>query len=113
MRYCTSGRISRWYLTPRAVTSWNHSGGCPASARCGRRATSDPPQCVSLDYGRLSASAWPALAFGAHRFRAFRQAQRAFEQERAELGDRFQQDGIEEFATEAVLAGEMAAMLAV
>lgn len=56
---------------------------------------------------------WPILGFGNQRFRALTVAAWAFEKEREKLGDQFQEHGIEELATEAVLAGEMAAMLAI
>lgn len=55
---------------------------------------------------------WPILGFGAHRFRALTAASFAFEHERETLGDRFGSQSIERTETEAVLAGEMAAMLA-
>ncbi|CCH89126.1 protein of unknown function [Modestobacter italicus] len=56
---------------------------------------------------------WPLFAFGQQRFRALITARRAFEHERELLGERFGEHGIEELGTEAVLSGEMAAMLAV
>ena len=56
---------------------------------------------------------WPVLAFGGHRFRALIVARWAYQRERQMLGDQFEEHGIEDLATEAVLAGEMAAMLAV
>jgi hypothetical protein len=56
---------------------------------------------------------WPVLAFGAQRFRARTLAELAHNWERELLGDRFKAHGIENLAAEAVLAGEMAAMLAV
>ncbi|MCD5419520.1 hypothetical protein LRS71_08085 [Rhodococcus pyridinivorans] len=56
---------------------------------------------------------WPALSFGDHRFRARAVASVAYENERMQLGDRSRKDGIEELSTEAVLAGEMAAILAI
>jgi hypothetical protein len=55
---------------------------------------------------------WPALAFGFHRFRALHTAQLANRHEQKLLGDRFKEDGVERSVTEAVLAGEMAAVLA-
>lgn len=60
-----------------------------------------------------AAEAWPLFAFGHHRFRALTTASRAFEHERELLGEKFGENGIEELGTEAVLSGEMAAMLAV
>lgn len=57
--------------------------------------------------------AWPLFAFGGQRFRALTTATKAFERERDLLGERFGEHGIEELGTEAVLSGEMAAMLAV
>lgn len=56
---------------------------------------------------------WPVLALGHQRFRALTAAQMAFDQERRRLGVEFDETGIDELATEAVLAGEMAAMLAI
>ncbi|MEH1055904.1 hypothetical protein V6U89_11910 [Micromonospora sp. CPCC 206171] len=55
---------------------------------------------------------WPVLSFGAQRFRALILAEHALKVERKMLGDRFDEMGIQSLATEAVLAGEMAAMLA-
>lgn len=60
-----------------------------------------------------SSESWPLFAFGQHRFRALITARNAFERERELLGEDFGEDGIEELTTEAVLSGEMAAMLAV
>ncbi len=56
---------------------------------------------------------WPILGFGAHRFRALAAASISFEHEQKTLGDRFGSHSIERTETEAVLAGEMAAMLAI
>ncbi|MET8312017.1 hypothetical protein [Micromonospora sp. NPDC005173] len=56
---------------------------------------------------------WPVLSFGAQRFRALILAEHAHRTEREALGDRFDEQGIQNHATEAVLAGEMAAVLAV
>jgi len=55
---------------------------------------------------------WPLFAFGDQRYRALRTARWAFEQERKMFGPQFDERAIENLATEAVLAGEMAAMLA-
>jgi hypothetical protein len=56
---------------------------------------------------------WPVFGFGNQRYRALTTAMRAYDNERELLGDRFDASGIGNLATEAVLAGEMAAMLAV
>ncbi|MFF0281781.1 hypothetical protein ACFYSW_15855 [Rhodococcus aetherivorans] len=56
--------------------------------------------------------AWPAFSLGAQRFRAYAVASIAYETERKKLGEISQEDGIERLSTEAVLAGEMAAILA-
>ncbi len=61
----------------------------------------------------LPSEAWPVLGFGGHRFRALTVAGWAYQRERDIFGDQFKERGIEDLATEAVLAGEMAAMLAV
>jgi hypothetical protein len=61
----------------------------------------------------VPSEAWPVLGFGGHRFRALTVARWAYQRERDILGDQFEEHGIEDLATEAVLAGEMAAMLAV
>ncbi len=58
------------------------------------------------------AELWPVFSFGAHRFRALVTAQVAYESERRIFGDQFEEHGVEEAQTEAVLAGEMAAVLA-
>lgn len=55
---------------------------------------------------------WPLFAFGQQRFRALITARKAFEHERDLLGELSDEHGIEELGTEAVLSGEMAAMLA-
>lgn len=55
---------------------------------------------------------WPPLSFGFQRFRALSFASLAFERERKFLGDRFDPAGISRLMTEAVLAGEMAGVLA-
>jgi hypothetical protein len=57
--------------------------------------------------------AWPVLGLGYQRFRALLEAQAAFDHERRLRGEQFDQTGVDELATEAVLAGEMAAMLAI
>ncbi|NKT14675.1 hypothetical protein GS495_16625 [Rhodococcus hoagii] len=71
-----------------------------ASALRSNRKPAEPPEL------------WPILGFGSHRYRALTTASVAFEYERESLGDRFGSHSIEETETEAVLAGEMAAMLA-
>lgn len=58
------------------------------------------------------AELWPVFSFGAHRFRALVTALAAYESERRTFGDQFEEDGLEEAQAEAVLAGEMAAVLA-
>ncbi|MEJ3741749.1 hypothetical protein WEI85_00405 [Actinomycetes bacterium KLBMP 9797] len=58
------------------------------------------------------AAIWPVLSFGAQRFRARTQAEISRRWERELLGDRFEENSVDNLATEAVLAGEMAAMLA-
>ncbi|MEV0135742.1 hypothetical protein AB0H83_45780 [Dactylosporangium sp. NPDC050688] len=58
------------------------------------------------------AELWPALSFGAHRFRASQHAAFAHTWEQQLLGDRFKGNGVDNLAAEAVLAGEMAAVLA-
>ncbi|MFI2666765.1 hypothetical protein [Micromonospora carbonacea] len=55
---------------------------------------------------------WPVLSFGNQRFRALILAEHALKVEQEVLGDRFDEMGVQKLATEAVLAGEMAAMLA-
>ena len=55
----------------------------------------------------------PALVFGDHRYRALVTARTAFERERGLLGPKFVEFGIEDTSTEAVLAGEMAGVLAI
>lgn len=69
-------------------------------ARCEDREPDQPEQ------------TWPVLCFGSHRFRALMTARNAYRAEEAILGDRFGESPIEELTTEAVLAGEMAALLA-
>lgn len=56
---------------------------------------------------------WPVLGFGAHRFRALTFARIAYHWERENLGERSNENAIEELSTEAILAGEMAGMLAI
>lgn len=56
---------------------------------------------------------WPVLGFGYQRFRALTIAAWAYRHEREMFGEEFDEDGIDELATDAILAGEMAAMLAV
>ncbi len=59
-----------------------------------------------------SSEAWPLFAFGHQRYRALTVAQLAYKRERDLLGDRFSNHSIEDLGAEAVLSGEMAAMLA-
>jgi hypothetical protein len=56
---------------------------------------------------------WPVLGLGYQRFRALLEAQMAFDHERRQFSERFDEAGVEKLVTEAVLAGEMAAMLAI
>ncbi len=58
-----------------------------------------------------SSEAWPIFTFGHQRYRALTGARWAFHHEREVLGDRSDEHGIESLGTEAVLSGEMAAML--
>lgn len=82
----------------------------------GALATGHAKSMHALRHGRAPehpSETWPLFAFGQQRFRALTTAKRAFERERDLLGERFGERGIEELGTEAVLSGEMAAMLAV
>lgn len=54
---------------------------------------------------------WPLLAFGHQRWRALTAARWAYEREEKLLGDHFDAGGIEDLGVEAILSGEMAAML--
>lgn len=55
---------------------------------------------------------WPVMSFGFQRFRALILAEYAYKMEQQALGGRFNEKSIPSRTTDAVLAGEMAAMLA-
>jgi hypothetical protein len=98
-----------WPLLPMFIRQPGVEGPLSAMATAHRRVMSamragrDPAEPSEL---------WPVFSFGAHRLRALLAAQLAYQWERKLLGDRFKARGVEDVATEAVLAGEMASVLA-
>lgn len=103
-------RAFLWPLVPHFFQMPGVEGAVGATASSYRRVVS------ALRAGRepdLPSETWPVLGFGGHRFRALTVAGCAYRRERDIFGDQFDEHGIEDLATEAVLAGEMAAMLAV
>jgi len=102
-------RTHLWPMMPMVIRQTNVEGALGASAAAHRRVIS------AMQAGRDPAEPselWPALAFGAHRFRALLHEQYAYEYEKKLLGNRFDEGGADRSVTEAVLAGEMAAVLA-
>ncbi len=102
-------RAFLWPLLPMFIRQPGVEGPLGATTTAHRRAIS------AMQAGREPAEPselWPVLSFGAHRFRALLSAQHALESEREMLGDQFEEQGVEDVHTEAVLAGEMAAVLA-
>ncbi|MDQ7808264.1 hypothetical protein Q5425_31410 [Amycolatopsis sp. A133] len=96
-----------WPLTPEFFTAFE--GQLAATASAHRRTTSALHADKRPD---APPEVWPVLAFGSHRFRALTLASWAYEHEREIHGTQFDEHGIIDLTTEAVLAGEMAAMLA-
>ncbi|MTK03161.1 hypothetical protein FF096_14150 [Micromonospora sp. CP22] len=102
-------RTFLWPLLPMFIRQPGVEGPLGAMATAHRRVIS------AMQAGREPAEPselWPAFSFGAHRFRALLAAQHAYQWERKLLGDRFEEQGVENAFTRAVLAGEMAAVVA-
>jgi hypothetical protein len=102
-------RTFLWPLLPMFIRQPAVEGSLGAVAAGHRRVMS------AMQAGRRPtepSELWPVFSFGAHRFRALLGAQNALTSERELLGDRFEENGVENAVAEAVLAGEMAAVLA-
>jgi hypothetical protein len=102
-------RTHLWPMMPMFIRQTAVEGALGASAAAYRRVIS------AMQAGRDPAEPselWPALAFGSHRFRALLNEQYAYQIERKLLGHHFDEGGADRAVAEAVLAGEMAAVLA-
>ncbi|MFI7529710.1 hypothetical protein [Nocardia salmonicida] len=97
-------------MGPRQFQNPNFVHELGAAASGFRRAVS---MIESGDTSGDPAGLWPLFSLGHHRFRALVVASHAYEQEKRTLGEQFGRSQMEMLAVKAVLAGEMAAMLAV
>ncbi|MEU4244314.1 hypothetical protein, partial [Actinoplanes sp. NPDC026619] len=102
-------RTHLWPMMPMFIRQSTVEGALGASAAAYRRVIS----AMQADRKPAEPSElWPALAFGSHRFRALLNEQYAYEYERKLLAHHFDEGGADRAVTKAVLAGEMAAVLA-